>query len=90
MGILLDKLLNYRVIDPISVITWIFEADQLKFAGRSFIWEILKNTLSKVNSRVTQVKAKLDSFQALHLENKAKRIESGDNESKCVLSVDVV
>lgn len=80
LGILLDKLLNYRVIDPTSVITWIFEADQLKFAGRSFIWEILKNTLSKVNSRVVQVKAKLDSFKALHKANTAKRAESESTE----------
>lgn len=34
LGILLDKLLNYRVIDPASVINWIFETNQLQFAGR--------------------------------------------------------
>ncbi|KAI7896054.1 armadillo-type protein [Mucor mucedo] len=76
LGILLDKLLNYRVIDPTSVITWIFEADQLKFVGRSFIWEILKNTLAKVNSRVVQVKGKLDNFQAQYDTNKIKREQS--------------
>lgn len=74
--------MNYRVIDPTSVITWIFEADQLRFVGRSFIWEILKNTLSKVNSRVVQVRAKLDNFQALHDANKLKRAESAPTESK--------
>lgn len=82
MGILLDKLLNYRVIDPTSVITWIFEAEQLNFVGRAFIWEILKNTLSKVNSRVVQVKAKLDSFQALYDANTLKRTETEMTESK--------
>ncbi|KAG2230494.1 hypothetical protein INT48_009869 [Thamnidium elegans] len=76
LGILLDKLLNYRVIDPTSVITWIFEEEQLKVVSKSFIWEILKNTLSKVNSRVVQVKAKLDNFQALHDANKLKRAET--------------
>ncbi|KAI9476184.1 MAG: armadillo-type protein [Benjaminiella poitrasii] len=80
LGILLDKLLNYRVIDPTSVITWIFEEDQLQFAGRSFLWEILKNTLSKVNSRVVQVKAKLENFQTLHNANKLKRAESENKE----------
>ncbi|CEP08839.1 hypothetical protein [Parasitella parasitica] len=80
LGILLDKLLNYRVIDPTSVISWIFEKNQLQFVGRAFIWEILKNTLSKVNSRVVQVKAKLDNFQSLHAANKLKRAESGQNE----------
>jgi hypothetical protein len=34
MGILLDKLLNYRVIDPTSVISWIFEPEQLGLVGR--------------------------------------------------------
>jgi nuclear cap-binding protein subunit 1 len=82
LGILLDKLLNYRVIDPTSVITWIFEPEQLNFVGRAFIWEILKNTLSKVNSRVVQVKAKLDSFQALYDANSLKRSETEMTESK--------
>ncbi|KAG1462785.1 hypothetical protein G6F56_005438 [Rhizopus delemar] len=76
MCILLDKLLNYRVIDPTSVISWIFEESQFGCAGRSFIWEILKNTLGKVNSRVAQVKTKLDSLQSVHETNKAKRTES--------------
>ncbi|RCH93239.1 Component of the cap-binding complex (CBC), partial [Rhizopus stolonifer] len=79
-GILLDKLLNYRVIDPISVITWAFEPDQLESAGRAYVWEILKNTLSKVNSRVVQVKAKLDNFQSLHDANKLKRAGQERNE----------
>jgi nuclear cap-binding protein subunit 1 len=34
LGILLDKLLNYRVIDPASVINWVFEPNQLQFVGR--------------------------------------------------------
>lgn len=51
-------------------------------SDRSFIWEILKNTLSKVNSRVVQVKAKLDNFQAQHDANKIKRQENEMTESK--------
>lgn len=49
---------------------------------RSFIWEILKNTLSKVNSRVVQVKAKLDEVQVQYDENKLKREETEMTESK--------
>ena len=30
---------------------------------RSYIWEILKNTINKVISRVSQVQAKLDSLR---------------------------
>jgi hypothetical protein len=50
--------------------------------NRSFIWEILQNTLNKVVSRVAQVKAKLNNFQSLHETNKAKRAESEMNECK--------
>ncbi|KAG2227596.1 hypothetical protein INT45_002281, partial [Circinella minor] len=73
LGILLDKLLNYRVIDPTSVITWAFEQQQLEHAERSFVWEILQNTLNKVVTRVAQVKAKLEGCQQMHQENEAKR-----------------
>ncbi|KAG0190907.1 Component of the cap-binding complex (CBC) [Apophysomyces sp. BC1034] len=76
LGILLDKLLNYRVIDPTSVITWTFESEQLQNAARSYPWEILKNTLNKVVSRVVQVKMKLENFRSLHQVNEAKRAES--------------
>lgn len=49
---------------------------------RAYVWEVLKNTLSKVNSRVAQVKAKLDNLQSIHEVNKAKRSESEATESK--------
>ncbi|KAI8145645.1 armadillo-type protein [Fennellomyces sp. T-0311] len=75
LGILLDKLLNYRVIDPSSVIAWAFEKDQLDHAERSFTWEILENTLNKVVTRVQQVKAKLENCQQMHAENEAKRAQ---------------
>ncbi|KAI8381201.1 armadillo-type protein [Radiomyces spectabilis] len=80
LGIILDKLLNYRVVDPTSVIAWVFEADQLTNAGRSYPWEILKNTLNKVVSRVVQVKSKLESFQNLHTANQARRAEEPTTE----------
>lgn len=49
---------------------------------RAYVWEVLKNTLSKVNSRVAQVKSKLDNLQSIHEVNKAKRSESETTESK--------
>jgi nuclear cap-binding protein subunit 1 len=58
--------------------------------NRSFIWEILKNTLSKVNSRVVQVKAKLDNFETLHEANKLKRAESEPSDSKINLASGVL
>ncbi|KAF9190188.1 Component of the cap-binding complex (CBC), partial [Haplosporangium sp. Z 767] len=60
MGILLDKMLNYRVVDAIAIVKWVFEPEVWQNEWhRSFVWEILKNTLNKVISRVAQVKDKL-------------------------------
>ncbi|KAG0233647.1 Component of the cap-binding complex (CBC) [Actinomortierella wolfii] len=83
MGILLDKMLNYRVVDPIAIVKWVFEPevygknadttmeDDVEEGStrrgqewyRSYIWEILKNTLNKVLSRVAQVKDKLEEVR---------------------------
>ncbi|KAI8083062.1 armadillo-type protein [Halteromyces radiatus] len=71
--ILLDKLLNYRIVDPASVIAWIFDPKQLENAGRSYIWEILKNTLNKVVSRAAQIKSRLETFRQQHRDNEIAR-----------------
>ncbi|KAF9973203.1 Component of the cap-binding complex (CBC) [Actinomortierella ambigua] len=81
LGILLDKMLNYRVVDPIAIVKWVFEPEMHgkdikqgeeggesgETAGqewyRSYVWEILKNTLNKVLSRVAQVKDKLEEVR---------------------------
>lgn len=61
MGILLDKMLNYRVVDAIAIVKWVFEPEVWQNEWhRSFVWDILKNTLNKVISRVGQVKDKLN------------------------------
>lgn len=49
---------------------------------RTFVWEILENTLSKVVTRVDQVQDKLDSARKTHEENEAKRAEAPLTESK--------
>ncbi|KAG0223717.1 armadillo-type protein [Mortierella sp. GBAus27b] len=60
LGILLDKMLNYRVVDAIAIVKWVFEPEVWQNDWhRSFVWDILKNTLNKVISRVNQVKDKL-------------------------------
>ncbi|KAF0552907.1 ARM repeat-containing protein [Gigaspora margarita] len=58
LGILLDKLLNYRVIDAIAVISWLFSNEMEKDIAKSYVWEIMKNTINKVISRVKQVISK--------------------------------
>ncbi|KAF9426538.1 Component of the cap-binding complex (CBC) [Podila epigama] len=65
MGILLDKMLNYRVVDAIAIVKWVFEPQVWQHDWhRSFVWDILKNTLNKVISRVAQVKDKLAEVRA--------------------------
>ncbi|KAG9298758.1 hypothetical protein G9A89_012826 [Geosiphon pyriformis] len=63
LGILLDKLLNYRVIDAIAVISWLFSDKTQNDFPRSYVWEILKNTINKVNSRVLQLQTKLKKLE---------------------------
>lgn len=82
LGIILDKLLNYRVIDPASIITWVFETQQSDSAYRFYAWEILQNTMSKVVARVGQVRVKLEDAEKTHKENEAKRAQEESNESK--------
>ncbi|KAL1917043.1 uncharacterized protein VTP21DRAFT_5241 [Calcarisporiella thermophila] len=63
MGILMDKLLNYRVVDANSIVHWTFETEQVNDFSKFYVWEILKNTLNKVNARVVQTKSKLEQLQ---------------------------
>lgn len=49
---------------------------------RSYVWEILKNTLNKVVSRASQIKSRLDSFRQLHADNEVKRAANPVTESK--------
>ncbi|KAG0005208.1 Component of the cap-binding complex (CBC) [Modicella reniformis] len=64
LGILLDKMLNYRVVDAIAIVKWVFELEVWQNDWhRSFVWDILKNTLNKVISRVVQVKEKLNEVR---------------------------
>ncbi|KAI9311540.1 armadillo-type protein [Dichotomocladium elegans] len=80
MGILLDKLLNYRIIDPASIISWVFEKQQLDRASNFYAWEILQNTLAKVVARVSQVRGKLESAKATYRENEAARAKQPASE----------
>ncbi|RIA87394.1 MIF4G like-domain-containing protein [Glomus cerebriforme] len=69
LGILLDKLLNYRVIDASSIITWLFTKDMETEVTKSYMWEIMKNTINKVISRVKQVQSKLESLVNPHADS---------------------
>jgi len=69
LEIILDKLVNYRVVDPKNIITWILSdiilSDQYTHL---YVWSILRNTLKKVVLRVQQIKAKLEYNKKLYKE----------------------
>ncbi|KAI8070881.1 armadillo-type protein [Gongronella butleri] len=75
LAILLDKFLNYRIVEPTSVVAWVFESALMDNASRGYIWDILKNTVSKVINRVAQVQARLDQYQEMHTDNEKRRSE---------------
>ncbi|KAF9903314.1 Nuclear cap-binding protein subunit 1 [Lobosporangium transversale] len=84
MGILLDKMLNYRVVDAIAIVKWVFEPEVWQNEWhRSFVWDILKNTLNKVISRVAQVKDKLaevrKEFEAVPPTKSAEVVQGVEN-----------
>lgn len=62
--LVIDKLVNYRIIDPTSVIEWVFGAeDGVPHFNRSFVWTLLFLVMNKVNARVLRVSKKLESMR---------------------------
>ncbi|CAG8539323.1 2155_t:CDS:10, partial [Scutellospora calospora] len=82
LGILLDKLLNYRVIDAIAVISWLFADEMEKDIARSYMWEIMKNTINKVISRVKQVTSKRETVLNPQTEVAGQGIDITSEEDK--------
>ncbi|KAJ3217526.1 Nuclear cap-binding protein subunit 1 [Dinochytrium kinnereticum] len=61
--IVLDKFMNYRVLDPPSVISVIVSEEHGDLLLRRwFTWPILQNTLMKANRKCTQIKKKLEDI----------------------------
>ncbi|KAI8607521.1 armadillo-type protein [Chytriomyces sp. MP71] len=66
LEIVLDKLMNYRVIDPISIITWALDINVLDTEySRWYIWTVLRNVLFKVNNKVSQLREKMGGLNAM-------------------------
>ncbi|KTW28636.1 uncharacterized protein T551_02486 [Pneumocystis jirovecii RU7] len=56
---LIDKFLNYSIINIVSIIEWVFLDVDIEYINRGFIWELMKIVLDKINSRVIQTKRHL-------------------------------
>eukprot|EP00842_Homolaphlyctis_polyrhiza_P003640 jgi/Hompol1/4277/HPOL_003575-RA len=63
--IILDKLTNYRIVDPKTVLSWVFQTKILdQMHSRFFLWSIVRNTLIKVNLKLSQVNEKIEAAKA--------------------------
>ncbi|KAJ1972034.1 Nuclear cap-binding protein subunit 1 [Dimargaris xerosporica] len=67
LTIIIDKLLNYRVIDPSAVITWALNPRRLvlSYPAPFYVWEVLRSTVSKIDTRIGQIERRLTRQRAL-------------------------
>ena len=69
--IVFDKLLQYRIVDPIDVVNWVFLGEQPVLDGEVLprdwtnvsTWDILRMTLEKVQTRVAGAATRLGAFR---------------------------
>ncbi|CCX07208.1 MIF4G like-domain-containing protein [Pyronema domesticum] len=52
-----DKLLNYSVVTPLSVIEWVLLDAGPEALAKTYAWEMVATTIHKVNNRVRQIVA---------------------------------
>jgi nuclear cap-binding protein subunit 1 len=52
-----DKLLNYSVVTPISVVEWVLYDAGPEAFSKTYAWEMVATTINKVNNRVRQILA---------------------------------
>ncbi|KAJ1968031.1 Nuclear cap-binding protein subunit 1 [Dispira parvispora] len=65
--IIVDKLLNYRVVSPLSVLTWALNPLRVQFdyPAPFYVWETLRNTIHKLESRIQQIDRRIHSKRSL-------------------------
>ena len=63
LEIILDKLINYRIVDPQSILAHFLSSEMIS-ENRFYVVSIVKNLISKVNLKAEQIEAKLRTAQA--------------------------
>ncbi|KAI8802519.1 armadillo-type protein [Cladochytrium replicatum] len=59
LEIMIDKLVNYRVVDSYSVVSWALSMEVLSaHCTRFFLWNVVLNTVHKLNNKVGHLNAK--------------------------------
>ncbi|KAJ2093248.1 Nuclear cap-binding protein subunit 1 [Coemansia sp. RSA 1813] len=62
--ITIDKMITYRVIDSAAVLKMLFDLSHVGNWCKFYHWEILRNTVNKLNLRVAQLRSRLDAAYA--------------------------
>jgi len=83
IGIVFDKLMQYQIVDPTDVVSWVFGSGlgngegPLKVDYRQ--WDLLKAALDKANGRVMIAKRKVIALRKEEDENRARENANGAN-----------
>lgn len=77
---IVDKLLNYTILSPGSVIEWALSRDGAKL-GQAFVYEMVNATVGKVTTRVRQV-TNSKNAQGLDEEQRALLVDTVERERK--------
>ena len=65
LEIILDKLVNYRIVDPKAILAYLISSAALeKDFSRFYVSNIIKNTLIKINLKAEQIEIKLKQAKA--------------------------
>jgi hypothetical protein len=67
--IVVDKLLTYRILDPIHVSHWLLSPARSMDHAKGYIWEMLDNTMSKTVARKERAHTALVVAQQANLSN---------------------
>ena len=76
LEIIVGKMVNYRIIDPKSVLQWLISDDYLsRHYDQFYVWSTLTTTLSKINLKEVQLRQK---YSQINLDS---NMDGNDDES---------
>jgi len=61
--IMIDKLMTYRLVDNTSIINWIFSPEEQPNFTKGYIWDVLRNTISKTLARTETIREELKTAE---------------------------
>ncbi|KND02543.1 uncharacterized protein SPPG_03001 [Spizellomyces punctatus DAOM BR117] len=80
LEIILDKLMNYRVVTPKSILSWALDPSVLdSHYTRFHLWSIVRTTLAKVNFKIAQITAKLEAARRQSSVDNDLMLQDGDD-----------